>query len=110
MRYEEGIFFSRNQVSDHETTRAIDAQERQMRSFLINKNISFYYWLKRRTGKAIALGLANMIEKVILIFGRERIPSRKIGIRKKVKRWELTFRIRKSILIWKLMNFTHVIR
>lgn len=81
-----------------------------MRSFLINKNLSFYYWLKKRTGKAVALAVANTIEKIILIFGRERMPSRKVGLRKRVKRWELTFRIRKSILIWKLMYYTHVIR
>lgn len=81
-----------------------------MRSFLVNKNLSFYYWLKKRTGKAIALNVANAIEKVILIFGRERMPSRRIAIRNKVKRWELIFRIKKSILIWKLMNYRQMIR
>ena len=54
-----------------------------MRSFLINKNISFYYWLKGRTGKAVALAVANTIEKAILIFGRERIPCRKIAMARK---------------------------
>jgi hypothetical protein len=44
-----------------------------MRSFLINKNLSFYYWLKRRIGKKGAFKLANTIEKVILIFGREQV-------------------------------------
>jgi hypothetical protein len=81
-----------------------------MRSFLINKNLSFYYWLKKRTGKAIAFEVANAIEKVILIFGRERVPSRSAAIRNKVKRWELIFRIKKSILIWKLMIYTHMTR
>ncbi|HYA92786.1 MAG TPA: hypothetical protein VEK32_14955 [Thermodesulfobacteriota bacterium] len=57
-----------------------------MRSFLINKNLSFYYWLRKRTGKAIAFEVANAIEKVILIFGRERMPSRRVAIRNKVKR------------------------
>ncbi len=81
-----------------------------MRSFLINKNLSFYYWLKKRTGKAVAFEVANAIEKFILIFGRERMPRRSAAIRNKVRRWELIFRIKKSILIWKLMNYTHVIK
>ena len=42
-----------------------------MRSFLINKNLSFYYWLKKRIGKKRAYRVANALEKVILIFGRE---------------------------------------
>jgi len=46
-----------------------------MRSFLINKNLSLYYWLKRRIGKTSALRVATTIEKAILIFGRERIGS-----------------------------------
>ena len=44
-----------------------------MRSFLINKNLSFYYWLKQRIGKSWALKLANATERVILIFGREKM-------------------------------------
>ena len=84
--------------------------ERWMRSFLINKNLSLYYWLKKRSGKAMAFEVANTIEKVILIFGRERMPRRKITIRNKVRRLELLFRIKKSILIWKLMSYTHLIR
>jgi hypothetical protein len=44
-----------------------------MRSFLINKNLSFYYWLKKRIGKERAYRLAITIEKVILIFGREQV-------------------------------------
>ena len=47
-----------------------------MRSFLINKNLSFYYHLKKRIGKRIAFEVVNAIEKVILIFGRERIPHK----------------------------------
>jgi hypothetical protein len=43
-----------------------------MRSFLINKNICLYYWLKKRVGKESALCVANAIERVILIFGREQ--------------------------------------
>ena len=45
-----------------------------MRSFLINKNICFYCWLKKRIGKPRALRVANTIEQVILILGREAIP------------------------------------
>jgi hypothetical protein len=47
-----------------------------MRSFLINKNLSLYYWLKKRIGKREALRLATTIEKAILIFGREQIGDR----------------------------------
>jgi hypothetical protein len=43
-----------------------------MRSYLINKNLSLYYWLKRKIGKKGAFTVANTIEKVILIFGREQ--------------------------------------
>ena len=42
-----------------------------MRSFLINKNLCFYYWLRKRIGKRCALLMANNIEKIILVFGRE---------------------------------------
>jgi len=45
-----------------------------MRSFLINKNLCFYYWLKKKIRKKWALGLANAIEKIILLFGRDIIP------------------------------------
>ena len=44
-----------------------------MRSFLINKNLSLYYWLKKIIGKRGAFLVANTIEKVILAFGRERV-------------------------------------
>jgi len=47
-----------------------------MRSFLINKNSSLYYWLKKRLGRRRALRVASTLEKVILIFGREQIGSR----------------------------------
>ncbi len=44
-----------------------------MRSELINKNLSLYYWLRGRIGKKGALRVANTVEKMILIFGRERM-------------------------------------
>ncbi len=47
-------------------------REMQMRSTLINKNLSFYYWLRRRIGRQQALNVANTLERIILIFGRER--------------------------------------
>jgi len=81
-----------------------------MRSFLINKNLSLYYHLKKRIGKRIAFEVANTIEKVILIFGRERIPYKTVRLQKKVKQLGLIFSIKKSILIWRLMNFTHLIK
>jgi hypothetical protein len=50
-------------------------KERAMRSFLINKNLSLYYWLRKRIGKRQAQCIANTIEKTILLFGREVMPS-----------------------------------
>jgi hypothetical protein len=47
----------------------------KMRSFLINKNLCFYYKLRKRIGKKKALLIANVIERGILIFGREAILS-----------------------------------
>jgi hypothetical protein len=47
---------------------------RWMRSFLINKNLCLYYWLKKKIGKKWALGAANTMEKIILIFGRDIMP------------------------------------
>ncbi len=41
-----------------------------MRSLLINKNLAFYYWLKKRIGKKGAFSVAIVIERIILIFGR----------------------------------------
>jgi hypothetical protein len=81
-----------------------------MRSLLINKNISLYYWLKKRIGKTIALEVANAIERVILIFGRERAPCRRVRIRNRIKQLELICSIKKSILIWKVMNYTHFMK
>jgi hypothetical protein len=45
-----------------------------MRSFLINKNLCFYYWLKKILGKRWALGVAKTIERTILVFGRDMLP------------------------------------
>lgn len=45
-----------------------------MRSFLINKNLCFYYWLKKNIGKKWALGVAKTIERTILVFGRDPLP------------------------------------
>ncbi len=87
-----------------------DPEGTWVRSFLINKNLSLYYWLKKRTGKAFAFGVANTIEKTILVFGRERMPSRRIDIRNKVRRWELLFLIKKITLVWKLTSYKHVTR
>jgi len=47
-----------------------------MRSFLINKNLCFYYWLRKKIGRGLAFKVVNNIEKVILVFGRERIGER----------------------------------
>jgi len=45
-----------------------------LRGFLINKNLCFYYRLKKKIGKKLALAIANGIEKEILVFGREITP------------------------------------
>jgi len=50
-----------------------------MRGFLINKNLSFYYWLKRRIGKEKAYRVAHTIEKAILVFGREQLGGTENG-------------------------------
>jgi len=48
---------------------------------LINKNLCFYYWLKTKIGKKWGLGVANTIEKTILIFGGDTLPySNRNGI------------------------------
>ncbi len=49
-------------------------REEHMRSFLINKNLCFYYWLRKRIGKDRASWVASTIEKTILVFGREVAP------------------------------------
>jgi len=46
-------------------TKSVD---RQMRSYLINKNLCFYYRLRKRIGKKRALRMARAIEKIILFF------------------------------------------
>jgi hypothetical protein len=58
-----------------------------MRSFLINKNLCFYYWFRKRIGKKRALLVANTIEKVILVFGREVIVTSQVVINKCGKRF-----------------------
>ena len=45
-----------------------------MRSYLINKNLCFYYWFRRGVGKKEAPRVANTVEKILLIFGREALP------------------------------------
>jgi hypothetical protein len=47
-----------------------------MRPFLINKNLCFYYWLKKRIGRERAFRVVNKIEKIILVFGREQMGGR----------------------------------
>jgi len=44
--------------------------------FLINEDLCFYYWLKKRIGKTPALGVANTIERVALVFGREQMDEK----------------------------------
>jgi len=46
-----------------------------MRSSLINKNICFYYWLRKRIGKELAFQVASTFEKATLLFGRETLMS-----------------------------------
>ncbi len=50
-----------------------------MRSFLINKNLSLYYWLRKRIGKERAYRIAFTIEKVVLIFGRDQVGGTESG-------------------------------
>ena len=45
-----------------------------MRSFLINKNLVIYYRLRKKIGNRIAFIVANHLEKVITLFGREKPP------------------------------------
>ena len=45
-----------------------------MRSFLINKNLSLYYLLRKKIGKKQSLVVASVIEKALLFFGREKMP------------------------------------
>lgn len=48
-----------------------------MRNLLINKNLLFYYGLKKRLGKRVAFRVTNTIEQVILLFEREQVENRK---------------------------------
>jgi hypothetical protein len=77
---------------------------------LVNKNLCFYYWVRKRIGKDSALGVANMVEKLILVFGRKQIPHRRFRILRKAKQLKLIFSIRKSIIMWKLMHYTGLLR
>ena len=52
----------------------INSMEIWMRSFLMNKNLSFYYFLKRKIGKKQAFAVATTVEKALLLFGREKMP------------------------------------
>jgi hypothetical protein len=47
-----------------------------MRSYLINKNLCFYYWLRKKVEKKRALMVANTAERVLLVFAREVMPYR----------------------------------
>jgi len=47
-----------------------------MISFLVNKNLSLFYWLKKRIGKKRAFKVAIIFEKIILLFGREQMGKR----------------------------------
>ena len=44
-----------------------------MRGFLINKNLSLYYWLRKKIGKKWACKVAIIIENAILVFGRPEV-------------------------------------
>jgi hypothetical protein len=46
-----------------------------MRGFLLNKNLSFYYWLRKRIGKKWACRVAMTIENGILIFQRPKLKE-----------------------------------
>jgi len=46
-----------------------------MRGFLINKNLSFYYWLRKRIGKKWACRVAITIENGILILQRPKLKE-----------------------------------
>jgi hypothetical protein len=46
---------------------------RRMRSYFINKNLCLCYWLRKRIGKRRAFFVANILEKLLLIVGREKL-------------------------------------
>ena len=53
--------------------RLVQSMRRWMRSLLINKNLCLYYWLRKRIGKKLAFYIAILVEKGLLILGREAI-------------------------------------
>jgi hypothetical protein len=61
-----------------------------MRGFLINKNLCFYYWLRKRIGKKWADKVAITTENGILIFGRSKgkyySPREEQGTLKTIRR------------------------
>jgi len=50
-----------------------------MRGFLINKNVSFYYWLRKKIGKKWAYRVAIIIENGILAFRRPKLKMNNPG-------------------------------
>ena len=46
-----------------------------MRDFFLNKNRSFYYWLRKRIGNKYACRVAIAIENGILILGRPKLKE-----------------------------------
>jgi hypothetical protein len=46
-----------------------------MRDFLLNKNLSLYYWLRKRIGKKWACMVAITIENGVLILGRPKLKE-----------------------------------
>ena len=73
--FQKELFLDRNYhnvVHLVEDNKTYQWMEKWMRSFLVNKNLSLYFWLRGRIGKERAFRVANTVEKMILIFGRER--------------------------------------
>ena len=56
-----------------------------MRSFLINKNLSLYYRLRRTIARKAAFKVASVIEKAVLILGREPIRNERAGMSRRMK-------------------------
>jgi hypothetical protein len=52
-----------------------------MRSYLINKNVCFHYWLRKKIGKKLAFQVALSVEKTILLLGREMFMDQRINTR-----------------------------
>jgi hypothetical protein len=52
-----------------------------MRSYLINKNVCFHYWLRKKIGKKLAFQVVLSVEKVILLLGREMFMDQRINTR-----------------------------